>query len=205
MTYLPLVLCALMGMGIVSFLVPFTLRAFRHGTLLNRSGDLHHTHESPVPRVGGAALAMAFVGIECFITIFYPEQRAKMPGRLAIILSSLAIFGLGFWDDIRPLGAKRKLLGQVLIAATVCCFGIGIQTFKIPFTSTIIDLHGWGVLITILWLVGMTNLINLVDGVDGLAAGICLMLMALLAYVGHRNGSFEMLTAGMAGALLGFL
>src|SRR5208283_5007462 len=71
--------------------------------------------------------------------------------------------------------------------------------------ATIIDLGGWGILITVLWLVGMTNLINLIDGVDGLAGGICLMLMALLAYVGHQSGSFELLTSGMAGALLGFL
>jgi UDP-GlcNAc:undecaprenyl-phosphate GlcNAc-1-phosphate transferase len=51
----------------------------------------------------------------------------------------------------------------------------------------------------------MTNLINLIDGVDGLASGICLMLMALLAYVGHQNGSFELTASGMAGALVGFL
>jgi hypothetical protein len=51
----------------------------------------------------------------------------------------------------------------------------------------------------------MTNLINLIDGVDGLAGGICLMLMGLLVYVGHANGSFECVMAGMVGALLGFL
>ncbi len=79
------------------------------------------------------------------------------------------------------------------------------QQFKIPFTATVIDLGGWGVLLTVLWLVGMTNLINLIDGVDGLAGGICLMLMALLAYVGHQSGSFALLVSGMAGALLGFL
>ena len=87
---------------------------------------------------------------------------------------------------------------------SVCAFGLGIQKFKIPFTATIIDLGGWGVLITVFWLVGMTNLINLIDGVDGLAGGICLMLMALLAYVGHQSGSFELLVSGMAGALLAF-
>jgi len=122
-----------------------------------------------------------------------------------VVITSLAMFMLGFWDDLKPLGAKRKLLGQVLIAAAVCAFGIGIQRFKIPFTTTIIELGGWGVLITVLWLVGMTNLINLIDGVDGLAGGICLMLMALLAYVGHQSGSYELLVSGMAGALLGFL
>ena len=115
------------------------------------------------------------------------------------------MFALGFWDDLKPLGAKRKLLGQIAIALTVCAFGMGIQKFKIPFTSTILDLGGWGVLLTVLWLVGMTNLINLIDGVDGLAGGICLMLMGLLAYVGHDSGGFECLVSGMAGALIGFL
>jgi UDP-N-acetylmuramyl pentapeptide phosphotransferase/UDP-N-acetylglucosamine-1-phosphate transferase len=115
------------------------------------------------------------------------------------------MFGLGLWDDIKHLGAKRKLLGQILIATAVCSFGIGIQTFKIPFTDNIIHLGGWGGLITVLWLVGMTNLINLIDGVDGLAGGICLMLMTLLAFVGHQTGNLELVASGMAGALLGFL
>src|ERR1044071_1456388 len=60
-------------------------------------------------------------------------------------------------------------------------------------------------LVTVLWLVGMTNLINLIDGVDGLAGGICLMLMTLLAFVGHQTGNLALVSAGMAGALLGFL
>src|SRR5438093_12207900 len=46
----------------------------------------------------------------------------------------------------------------------------------------------------------MSNLINLIDGVDGLAGGISLMLMALLAYVGHQNGDFELLAPAMPGA-----
>ncbi|PYJ03124.1 MAG: hypothetical protein DME25_13325 [Verrucomicrobia bacterium] len=151
------------------------------------------------------ALAAAFVVVELFIGVFYNEHREHIPGRNVVVVSSLLMFALGFWDDLRPLGAKRKLLGQVLISLLVCAFGLGIQRFKIPFTDIILDLHGWGWLITILWLVAMTNLINLVDGVDGLAGGICLMLMALLSYVGYMHGSFVLLTAGMAGALLGFL
>jgi hypothetical protein len=57
----------------------------------------------------------------------------------------------------------------------------------------------------VVWLVSLTNLINLIDGIDGLAGGICLMLMVLIAAVGHQNGNFELLASGMAGALLGFL
>ena len=205
MSYFPIFECGLLGFGVALLAIPLILKACQRGTLLQRAADLHHTHKAEVPRLGGLALAAAFIGVELFIVGFYPEHRTRIPGRFVIVVSSLAMFALGFWDDLRPLGAKRKLVGQVLISLVICAFGLGIQKFKVPFTETILELHGWGVLITVLWLVGLTNLINLVDGVDGLAGGICLMLMALLTYVGHINGSFVLLTAGMAGALLGFL
>jgi UDP-GlcNAc:undecaprenyl-phosphate GlcNAc-1-phosphate transferase len=207
MSYWPIISCGLLGMGIVFFVVPLILKAAAATNLFRRGQDFHHTHQKPIPRLGGLALAVAFVSLEVFIAAIFPEQRANIPasGKPVVLVSSLAMFVLGFWDDLKPLGAKRKLAGQIAIAVAVCACGIGIQQFKIPFAARIIDLGNWGILITLLWLVGMTNLINLIDGADGLAGGICLMLMALLAYVGHESGSFELLVSGMAGALLAFL
>ena len=205
MNYWAIASCGLVGMGIVFFVVPLALKAAVVTKLFQRGEDFHHTHRQPVPRLGGLVLAAAFVGTEVFIAAMFPEYRQRVHGREVVLASSLAMFALGFWDDLKPLGARRKLIGQILIAVAVCACGIGIDRFKIPFTTIIIELGGWGVFITVLWLVGMTNLINLIDGADGLAGGICLMLMALLAYVGHESGSFELLVSGMAGALLGFL
>jgi UDP-GlcNAc:undecaprenyl-phosphate GlcNAc-1-phosphate transferase len=191
-------------MGVVFFLVPPLLSHCRRSASIQRAPDLHHTHKAPVPRLGGIALAGAFVTLELCISLLFPDHT-NLHDRFVLLITSLAMFALGLWDDLKPLGAKRKLLGQVIISALVCCFGIGIMTFKIPWSGHIINLGNWGILITIVWLVTMTNLINLIDGVDGLASGICLMLMALLVYVGHQNGAFEFVAAGMAGALLGFL
>jgi UDP-GlcNAc:undecaprenyl-phosphate GlcNAc-1-phosphate transferase len=123
------------------------------------------------------------------------------------------MFLLGFWDDVKPLGARRKLLGQILIASAVYLAGmyddlpLNIGTFRNPFTGTDYSLGAWGYLATVFWLVAFTNLINLIDGVDGLAAGISLMVMALLVYVGlHGRQPFATACgAGMCGALLGFL
>ena len=204
MNALPFILSALVGLGIVFLLVPIIVRfSLRAG--LDRGRDFHRMHKVPVPRLGGLALAGAFIGIELFLALFFPAHHTPLANRYLVVFSPLAMFGLGFWDDLQPLGVMKKLLGQILIAGVVCAFGIGIQKFKVPFADTIIDLGGWGVLITILWLVGLTNLISLIDGVDGLAGGICLMLMGLLAYAGHQSGSFELLLSGMAGALLAFL
>ena len=203
MIWLPL-MAGLLGLGIVLVFVPFILKYSGRMHLAGRSPDLHHTHKAPVPRLGGIALAAAFLAIN-LLTIFLFPRTGNMRDQLIVVGTSLAMFGLGLWDDLKSLGAKRKLLGQMLIAVVVCFYGIGITNFKIPFSGEIVSLGSWGVLLTILWLVGMTNLINLIDGVDGLAGGISLMLMALLAYVGHQNGDFELLAPGMAGALLAFL
>ncbi len=193
------------GFAIVWVLIPQILRYSSRTAWLQRTPDFHHTNEAPVARFGGLALMVAFLVIELLLTVAGPVEREHPLTRLVVVLSCAAMFGLGFWDDIRPLGAKRKLAGQVLIALAVWGCGLGVETFKLPVTGLIISLHGWGVVFTVLWLVGMTNLINLIDGVDGLAGGICLMLMVLTIYVGRQNGTFELLAPGMAGALLAFL
>jgi UDP-GlcNAc:undecaprenyl-phosphate/decaprenyl-phosphate GlcNAc-1-phosphate transferase len=194
-----------LGLGIAFLVIPAILRACSRMQVGRSRMDWHHTNQGTVPRYGGLALATAFVAIEALIAVLYPNERAATPGRNGIVLCSLAMFALGFWDDISPIGAKKKLLIQILIASAVCSFGVGIKFFKIPFTGHEVDLGAWGLLLTVLWLVGMVNLINLIDGVDGLAGGISLMLMLLIALVAHQGGSFELLASGMAGALLGFL
>jgi UDP-GlcNAc:undecaprenyl-phosphate/decaprenyl-phosphate GlcNAc-1-phosphate transferase len=185
-------------------LIPVTLKLCARARPV-REYDLHHTARERIPRWGGLALAGAFIGVELAIATLFSRQRALVPGRMIVLLASLAAFAIGFWDDLKPLGARKKLAAQIVLAALVYFAGLGIESFRIPFTGQIVTLHGWGMGVTIAWLVGITNLFNVIDGVDGLAGGIALMLMALLVFVGYANGTFVLLTAGMTGALLGFL
>src|ERR1019366_5781883 len=89
-------------MGIVFLVVPLVLKAALATNLFQRGQDLHHTHQKPIPRLGGLALAAAFLGVEAFIAVMYPEYRARISGRSVVLLSSLAMFALGFWDDLKP-------------------------------------------------------------------------------------------------------
>lgn len=202
---LPSVIAALLGLALSWAAIPPILRLSPRLSTL-RVRDFHHTNKAPIPRYGGLALAVSLIGLEVFLHIFEPPPgRLASVDRMLIILSSLAMFAIGFLDDIRPLGAKKKLAGQTLVALLVWIGGIGVETFKLPVTGTIIQLGPWGGLITILWLVGICNLINLIDGVDGLAGGICFMLLALTAYTGQATPDLALLAAGMAGAVVGFL
>jgi UDP-GlcNAc:undecaprenyl-phosphate GlcNAc-1-phosphate transferase len=194
----------LLGLATVLAVVPLLVRFCRRARL-NRAPEAHHGQALAVPRLGGLALVAAFIAVDLFAGIVTPAQPSSLRQHPVILLSCLAMFAIGFVDDLKPLGARKKLVGQVLVALGVCACGLGIQVLTIPFTGHSVHLGPWGVLITVLWLVGMTNLINLIDGVDGLAGGIALMLMVLLGYVGHETGNLELVAAGMGGALLGFL
>src|SRR5581483_8326918 len=201
----PIAISICLGLATTVVLIPLALQWHGSNLWTRRSVDWHHSHTGPIPRTGGLILVLAFIVVELWIAIFHPELRAHTPGRDLIVAASLAMFALGFWDDLRPLGASRKLLGQVLISGLVCAGGVGIEVWRTPFSQTPVPLGAWGPVLTIAWLVSLTNLINLIDGIDGLAGGISLMLMALIAAVAHHDGNFELLACGMAGALLGFL
>ncbi|HEY3854640.1 MAG TPA: MraY family glycosyltransferase [Verrucomicrobiae bacterium] len=195
----------LVGLATALLVVPVVLAVCRRAEKPRREQDLHHGQAAAVPRYGGLALAVAFIAVNAFLAFVHPTEGSSLILQPSILVCCLAMFLIGFLDDLKPLGARKKFLAQVVVATAVCFCGVGIQTFKVPFTGSIIQLGPWGALLTIVWLVGITNLINLIDGVDGLAGGIALMLMALLGYVGHETGNLQLLIAGMGGALLGFL
>ena len=180
------------------------LRLFRERKLAERITEAHHTHQTTIPRLGGVGLVIAFAaGTLVYLAGDFPQEYKEEC--LKILVSGVAMFCLGMWDDLRPIGAKKKLAGQMLIASAAYFSGISIHLATVPFTHQSLDLGLWAWPLTVLWLVAITNLINLIDGVDGLAGGICLMLMVLLTSLGTVGSCVTHIAAGMIGALLGFL
>jgi UDP-GlcNAc:undecaprenyl-phosphate GlcNAc-1-phosphate transferase len=197
--------------GVIGLLVSLVLIAIIQKYLpsLGRRdlGDFHHLQGVSVSRMGGLALVGSFVVTYLIIHFFSPPAAADAGVYRTIFIAALAMFLLGFWDDIKPLGAKRKLAGQIFIAIGACWAGIHFDNFKNPFTGTIYPLGALGPVLVVIWLVALTNLINLIDGIDGLAGGVALMLMGLLAYVGFNSQMpyLSLCALGMAGSLVGFL
>ena len=201
-------LTGLAGFLCVLLAIPLIIQRIAPALTGRRDRQIHQTHKVPVPRLGGLALAAAFV-LVVPIALLFAASEGKSP-RLGLTTSftALLMFGLGFWDDLRPLGARKKLLGQIVIALLAFLCGLQVESFKNPISGVIYDLGLWGLPATVLWLVTLTNLINLIDGIDGLAGGISLMLMCLLVYVGFQANQFTypyLVAFGMAGALIAFL
>jgi UDP-GlcNAc:undecaprenyl-phosphate GlcNAc-1-phosphate transferase len=152
-------------------------------------------HKKPIPLLGGLAIYASFV-----ITIFLNFSFSiELKG---IILGGTIILLLGTIDDIKHLSAKWKLLGQVVASGIL--ISCGVKLSFLPDTW-------WGdageVLLTIIWIVGITNAVNFFDGMDGLATGLAVIGSLSFFIVAEITGQSYLgfLTIALAGSCLGFL
>ena len=196
-------------LGILSFslslvLTPLIGTWFERRGLVDRPGVGHRHHASPVPRVGGIAIALSFLGAVALLLIspLNGASSVKLPLVWYLMPAAAIVFATGLVDDLVGLRPWSKLSGQA--AAAVVAYWAGIRVLGVAGFST----HGWWSLpLTVLWLVGCTNAFNLIDGVDGLAAGIglCGTLTIFIAALIQNNTPLALATVPLAGALLGFL
>ena len=112
-------------------------------------------------------------------------------------------------DDVKGVPSLVKLVAQIVAAIIVVACGIRIDNISIPFTEgKIIVGEIFSYILTICWIVGITNAINLIDGLDGLSSGVtlisCLSLLMVFALNGSPLIAIVLITA-LAGALVGFL
>ena len=133
---------------------------------------------------------------------------ANLPFWGSLALGGVIIFLLGLWDDVKGVGIWGKFAVQFLAAGLVMSLGgVIIESFTHPVSGRI--QLGWvGILITALWIVGVTNAFNLIDGLDGLAGGVALISTMGVWLTGWLTGQrllLTMVTACLAGCLLGFL
>lgn len=161
-------------------------------------------HEHPILRIGGLPIFISLLtGLAGTITTGRLEWSNWMP----LILCNALIFSVGFADDLKPLGARVKLIGQIGTGLILFSLGLSIDVLSNPFGGGGLQLGWWSLPLTLLWLVAIPNIINLIDGMDGLAGGFGLFLAMTLASVGYISGQADVVMASvvMAGALAGFL
>jgi len=175
-----------------------------------------NVHAQMIPRLGGPALFVAFwipvfvlfqlqlfFGIHTSVSDALQQHTRQAWG---LFLGSGLMLLTGSIDDVRPLGAKRKLLAQLAAAAIAYACGFRLDVIELPFVSA---LHlGWVALpLTMLWIVGIINAINLIDGLDGLAGGIVFFAALTSGVVAYMQDSIFvcLLMVTVLGTVLGFL
>ena len=155
-------------------------------------------HASPIPLLGGASVYLAFM---LAVVLFGGSQPAGYLSQLAAILAGATLVAaVGFWDDSRGkrLGPLIKLASQLLAAGVLMWAGIRVEFLHDPVLN---------VIVTALWVVGITNALNFLDNMDGLSTGVAAVAAAFFFLLAITNGQFLVasLSAALLGAALGFL
>lgn len=158
-------------------------------------------HKKPMPLLGGLMMFFGFL----FGYMFFAPQNTQM---LAILIAGFIVILTGMIDDIKPLKARQKMIGQVIAAIIVTFYG-DILLNDITFFGFYFDFGWLAYPLTIIFIVALMNCINFIDGLDGLSCGISTIFFAtigVIAFIMHNIGSLEItLTFIMLGACLGFL
>lgn len=163
------------------------------------SPNKRKVHKKVIPLLGGLAIYISFVLGILIIRPFNEDLGVILAGATIIMIT-------GVIDDIFEIKARWKLLGQMIAAATVIFGGVYVEFINLPFDGTL-ELGVFGIPLTFLWIVGVTNAINLIDGLDGLAAGVSSIVLVTIATIAMLDGNIFIVTLAslLLASTLGFL
>ena len=202
---------------IVAFMAtPYTIKIAKKVGAVSIEKGKRRMHNRQMPKFGGPAVILGFLvsvgyllivmSLEGGINLFGEEQYGKK--LLGMLLGIIVLAITCIIDDIKTIKPLTKLSGQLLAAIIVISFGIRIDDITLPFLPTHELNEIFSYILTLGWIVGITNAINLIDGLDGLSSGISVISAISLLIIFLLNGSpmiSILLITALAGALVGFL
>jgi UDP-GlcNAc:undecaprenyl-phosphate GlcNAc-1-phosphate transferase len=187
--YLPILLAS----GLLAFLAtPLTRILARRLGMIDQPG-LRKAHRLPVPLLGGLAVYVALA-----LTFILFGNRDWLAEGLGILGGATLLFLTGLWDDRYGMSARLKLAAQFVAAFGLVAAGVQVNLLGDWWLNT---------LLTVAWVVSLTNAVNLMDNMDGLAAGIS-AVAAIFFFVlaaSEGQGLVASLAAALFGSALGFL
>ena len=165
---------------------------------------------------GGLAVIAGFlVSVIYLVIVMSIEHTIDLGGNEQYGLKLLGFLGgiivlaiTCFLDDMKGIPPFTKLAGQLIAAIIVVYSGVRIENLNLPFFNQIGLNDAASIILTLGWIIGITNAINLIDGLDGLSSGICIISSVSLLIIFALNYSpmiAIILITALAGALVGFI
>jgi UDP-GlcNAc:undecaprenyl-phosphate GlcNAc-1-phosphate transferase len=203
------------AIGLSLMLVPAVREYARNREIIDAPGG-HKSHRTPVPYLGGVAMVAAFsvamvIGVvlrrsaqfdDGQISITFGNLFTQGDGlvrELAVVLGLALVFAaMGLIDDLHGLSPVLRFVVGLGLATVLVSYGVVLES----------PLPDWlDMIISVVWILGMTNAFNLLDNIDGLAAGTAAIAAGAFFVIAILNDQqySALLAIGLAGAMLGFL
>lgn len=189
---------------VLSYLDVWIIRRYAEKRQLLDHPNERSSHSLPTPRGGGLAIVLIVIGTGLFFA-----SGAGLSPNYVYILCGIVIAFLGWRDDTHSLSPRVRFAVQALVAAA-SIWGLGyFSSVTIPLLGKL-QLGVVGVVITFLWIIGLTNAYNFMDGIDGMAGGVAfaagLGWVLLTSNIPYLTNSFVFWIAlAIAAGSLGFL
>ena len=204
---------ALFSIATIASLVttPLIRRLCERYKLLDVPGGSRRIHSKAVPRLGGLALyfsCLSALSLLPFVDNLLTQTLSGLkPEFMMLFVPATLVLLLGGYDDLRGTNAVVKFVGLGLIATLFYAMGGRIDALSIPLFGSVQLPTIPSFLITVVWLVGITNAFNLIDGLDGLASGAALFssLVILGVSISQERTLMIVVSLVLCGALAGFL
>ncbi|MDD4871111.1 MAG: hypothetical protein PHR77_11185 [Kiritimatiellae bacterium] len=159
----------LSGFVTAYLLTPFIRTLAIRLAIVDNPGD-RKIHAYPIARCGGIAVFAGFHVACGLVFVFFPVPAGALISTrwwLYFAVASSVLLVVGLVDDCRGLSPLIKIAGQLVAGTILWAFGIGVSHFLNMDLPWFIDF-----VITMVWLLAVTNAFNLIDGIDGLATGL---------------------------------
>ena len=160
-------------------MVPIMRKVAIHVNALDRP-NARRINKVAMPTLGGLAIFFSFM----LGYMLYANQSLQM---LSILMGSFLLIVFGMVDCINPVKAKYRLLVQIIAASIIVFYGNIVLTDVTLFGKYFYFAEPWNYIITILFIVTITNAINFTDGLDGLASGISSIYFLTIAIISFNE------------------
>jgi UDP-GlcNAc:undecaprenyl-phosphate/decaprenyl-phosphate GlcNAc-1-phosphate transferase len=152
-------------------------------------------HDKITPLLGGVGI---YIGLLAGICFDFSQFKAFQP----LLIGATGIFCLGLVEDIRGLTALTRFLLQMAIAFLMTRMGLSVTFLPVGWWGALGD-----TLISMIWIVGVTNAYNFLDGLDGLAAGSAAINLFFFSLMLYSTGQFPagLISVSLIASCLAFL
>ncbi|HEU4537517.1 MAG TPA: MraY family glycosyltransferase [Polyangiaceae bacterium] len=201
---------ALVAIGVATLLTPVARKVAPLLGAVDAPGG-RRVHAEVTPRMGGTAVVAAYLAALGATSLagLFPWALHHQTERMmtAFLAGGVFIALVGAVDDVRALGAKKKLAAQIVAASVAWWGGARIESLRIPGLGHFVFSSPLGYLLSVAWVVAFINAINLIDGLDGLAGGTVFFAALTNTVIAFMSGNVlaAVLNAALGGAVLGFL
>ena len=192
----------LVSLALSSLLVPLLRKIALRYSVLDRPNQSHKTHQESIPYLGGIAIVIPVSLLAIIGPLIFIENSDYLLRTTLFLLPAVLLAFVGLYDDIKNLSASSRFFVQSLIAVSATLY-LNMLSYGVSILSNEIA----NVLLSIFWLVGITNSFNFFDNLDGGAAGITFVASLTLFLLALLGGQYLMssISLALAGASLGFL